>query len=77
MLVRLLHHADHLRIAAGIAAVEAQVAVADVVAEAAQTQLVLDVEESLRQMFRVFAAGAQHVEGDALRGFLADAGQAP
>jgi hypothetical protein len=23
-------------------------------------------------MFRVFAAGAQHVEGDALRGFLAD-----
>jgi hypothetical protein len=27
-------------------------------------------------MFRVIAAGAQHVEGDALRGFLADAGQA-
>jgi len=72
---RFLDHADHFWIAAGIAAVEAQVAFANVVAEAAETQLVLNVEEGLREMFGVFAAGAQHVEGDALRGFLADAGQ--
>ena len=74
--VRLLHHADHVRIAVGFAAVLAQLAVADVVADAAEAQLVLDVEDRLGQVLGVLAAGAQHVEGEALRGFLPDAGQA-
>ena len=42
----------------------------------AEAQLVLDVENGLRQVLGVLAAGAQHVKGEALRGFLADAGQA-
>ena len=54
----------------------AQLAVADVVADAAEAQLVLHVEDGLRQMLGIFAAGAQHVERDALRGLLPDAGQA-
>ena len=42
----------------------------------AEAQLVLHVEDGLREMLGVVAAGAQHVERDALRGLLADAGQA-
>ena len=51
-------------------------AVGDVVADAAEAELVLDVEDGLREVLGVVAAGAQHVEGEALRGLLADAGQA-
>ncbi len=54
----------------GIAAVLAELAVADVVAYAAEAQLVLHVENGLRQVLGIVAAGAQHVERDALRGFL-------
>ena len=59
-----------------IAAVLAQLAIADVVADAAQAQLVLHVQDGLRQVLGIVAAGAQHVERDPLRGLLADAGQA-
>ena len=43
--VRLFHHADHLGIAVGVAAVTAQIALADVVAHAAQAELVLHFAE--------------------------------
>ena len=59
-----------------VAAILAGLAVADVVAERAEAQLVLDVEDRLRQVLGVVAAGAQHMEGEPLRGFLADAGEA-
>ena len=65
-----------LRIAVGVAAELAQLAVADVVADAAQAQLVLDVEDGLRQVLGILAPGAQHVKREALRGLLPDAGQA-
>jgi len=74
--VRLLHHADHLRVAVAIAAELAQFAFGDVVADAAEAEFILDVQDGLREVLGVVAAGAQHVEGEALRGLLADAGQA-
>ena len=74
--VRLLHHADHFRVAAAVAAILAQLARGDVVADAAQAELILDVQDGLRQVLGVVAAGAQHVEGEALRRLLADAGKA-
>ena len=74
--VRLLHHADHLRIAAGVAAVLAQLARGDVVADFAKAELILDVQDGLRQVLGIVASGAQHVERDALRRLLPDAGQA-
>ena len=73
--MRLLHHADHRRVAVRIAAVRAQLAVADVVADAAEAELVLDVEQRLRQVLGIVAAGAQHVKREPLRGLLPDAGQ--
>ena len=74
--VRLFHYDHGLGIARGIAAILAEVAIADVVAEGADAKLVFDVEDGLGEALGVLAAGAQHVEGDALRGLLADAWKA-
>ena len=64
------------RIASGIAAELAHFAVADVVADAAEPELVLDVQNGLRQLLGVVAAAAQDMKREALRGLLPDAGQA-
>jgi hypothetical protein len=45
--VRLFHHADDARIAVGIGAIGAQLAIADVVADAAEAEFVFDVEDRL------------------------------
>ena len=56
--VRLLHHADHFRVAVAVAAILAQFAVGDVVADAAQAELILDVQDGLHQVLGVLASGA-------------------
>ena len=72
----LLDHAQHLLVAVGVAAKYAQVAVADVVADAAEAQLVLHVEQGLGKLFGVLARGTQDMKRQPLRGLLADARQA-
>src|SRR6185312_6267686 len=74
-IVRLLNDADDGLIAMRIAAEIADLAIADVIADGANAELILDVEDRLRQPFGIFAAGAQHVERNALRRFLPDARQ--
>src|SRR5574341_387443 len=71
--VRLLDHAHHRGVATGIRAERAQLAVADVVAGGAQAELVLDVENRLREVFGIFPRGAEDVESKSLRGLLPDA----
>ena len=73
--VRLFHHAHDFGVAIAIAAILADLAIGDVVADAAQAELVLYVEDGLREMLGILAFGAQYVKRDALRGFLADAGE--
>src|ERR1035437_3089115 len=63
-------------LAVRVAAVRAQLAFGDVVADAAQAELILDVQDGLRQVLGIVARGAQHVEREALRRLLPDAGQA-
>ena len=53
-------------IAVRIAAILAQFAVADVVADRADAQLIFHIEQRLRQPFRVFARRAQNVKCDAV-----------
>src|SRR5258708_4265040 len=62
-------------IAMRVAAEIAQLAVADVVADGAGSQVVLDVHQGLGQPLRVFAWSAQNMERQTLRRFLADSGQ--
>ena len=59
-----------------IAAIRAQLGVADVVALGADPQVVFDVEQRCRQPRGIVARGAQDMEREPLRRFLADAGQA-
>src|SRR5437764_3824157 len=73
--MRLLHHADDFLVARGIAAVETELALADVVADAAKLQLILHVENRLRQSLGVVTGGAQHMEGNPLRRLLPDSGK--
>ena len=75
-IVRLLHHADDLPVAPGVAAILAQFGIADVIADRADAQLVFNVENGLREVLGIVAAGAHYVKRDALRGLLADARQA-
>jgi hypothetical protein len=56
--VRLLHHANYFRIAVAVAAILAQFAVGDVVADATQAELILNVQDGLRQVLGIVAAGA-------------------
>jgi hypothetical protein len=46
------------RIAVRIAAEDAQIAVADVVADTAEAQLVVDIQQGLGELFGVVARGA-------------------
>src|SRR5215469_16845713 len=70
--VRLLLHANHVRIAVGVGAVKTQLALADVVAHTTQPQLVLHIEDGLHQVFRILALGPQYVKCNALRRLLTD-----
>ncbi len=72
----LFDHAHNLRVAIGVAAILADLAIRDVVADAAEAELILDVQDGLREVLGILAAGAQHVERKPLRRLLADAGEA-
>ncbi len=74
-IVRLLDYADLRLFAVRIAAIETQLAVADVVARCADAELVFDVKNRLREIFGVFPWGAEQMKCNALRGFLANARQ--
>jgi hypothetical protein len=73
--VRLLDHAEQAPVPLRIAAERAQLAVADVVTDAAEPQLVFDVEQGPGQIFGLIPARAQDMESEALGRFLSDAGQ--
>src|SRR5262245_17406076 len=74
--VRLLDHTDHLAVAAGIAAEQAKLALADVVANAAENNSFFYIEYRLREMLRVLAGRAEDMERQPLCGFLANPRQA-
>ena len=59
-----------------IAAIIAQLAIADVVADGANSELVFDVHQRLRQPLGGFPIVAQNVKREPLRRLLPDAGQA-
>ncbi|HWF46214.1 MAG TPA: hypothetical protein VG168_04345, partial [Bryobacteraceae bacterium] len=50
--------------------------IADVIALSADPELIFDVQQSLRELLRVLAWGAQQMERYPLRRFLTDAGEA-
>ena len=54
--MRLFYHTDHAPVAVRIPAELAKLAIGNVVADGAQSQLVLNVEYGLRQVFGVVAA---------------------
>ncbi len=73
--VRFFHDADYMMVAIGVAAELALLAIADVVTGGAESQLIFDVEDRLRETLRVVTSGTQDMEGKTLRGLLADAGE--
>jgi hypothetical protein len=73
--VRLFHDANHRGSPVGSRQYWQSSLVADVIADAAKSQLVLDVENGLSEVLGVVTAGAQHLKGHALRGLLPDAGK--
>ena len=74
--VRFFHYADHGPIAMRVAAVVTNFTVADVIADRADAQLVLDIDEGLGQALRVLPWSSQNVKGQPLCRFLADSRQA-
>ena len=75
-IVRLLDHTDLGVFTVRIAAVQTKFPIADVVAAGADAELVLNIENGLRQIGSVFARGPKQVKGDTLSGFLADTWEA-
>lgn len=73
--MRLFNHTDYGLIAVRIAAEKAQFGIADVIADGAESEFVLDVENGCSQPLCVFAVGSQQVKRNALCGLLADAWQ--
>src|SRR5262249_9371474 len=72
----LRHHADRARVAARVRTRGAGVLLGQVAAYRAQPDLVLDVEDGLRQLARIGRLRAHEVECEPLRSLLADPGQA-
>jgi len=72
---RLFYDADETLVARRTAAIGAGINVSDVVANRAESEVLLEREDSLRERCGVRIAPAQDVEGIALRGFRADAGK--
>src|SRR5690606_4694144 len=73
--LRLLHDADDVGVAARVAADPALRLFRDVPAGAAEADLVLDLLERLGEALDVRRVGGEEVEGDPLRALGADAGQ--
>ena len=71
----LLDDAHQALVAGGAGAIEAGIDVGDVVADGAEAQALLDLADRGGERFGVLIVGAQDVKGQALRGFVADAGQ--
>ena len=76
LVLRLLDHADHRGVAAGVAADAAQLALGDAEALAAEPDLLLRGDDRLGQAARVLGRGLDHVEREPLRRLRADAGKA-
>ncbi len=72
---RLLDDADQRRVAPLVGADRAARALGEVEADLAEPDLVLDVADRVRERMRVLRRRAQHVEGQALCGAVADAGE--
>ncbi len=71
----LFEDAERALVADGAGAVGAGVDVGDVVAEGAEAELGAEFEDGFGEGAGVFVGGAEDVEGEALRGFGADAGE--
>ena len=74
-IVGLFDDADGAFVAGGAGAIEARVGIGDVVAGRAGADLLLGVANGVGEAESVFGSGAEDVEGEALGGFLADAGE--
>src|SRR6185295_8906583 len=72
----LLHHADQRGVPPFVLADPATRPLCQVEAELAEPHLLLHLSDRLREAERLRVAGTQDVEGEPLRGPLADAGQA-
>ena len=75
MLVGLLDDADGVPVAGGAGAVAAGIDVGDVVADGAEAELFAQDEDGVGEGAGVVVGAAQKVEGEALGGFGADAGE--
>ena len=73
---RLLDDADTGGVAAGVVAEAAGVALGQVLADGAEVDALLDVEQGLGEVVGLGLGGAQDVVGEALGRLGADAGQA-
>ena len=71
----LLDDAHQALIAGGAGAVEAGIDVGDVVADGTEAEALFDVADCGGKSYSILVIGAQDVKGEALRGFVADAGQ--
>ena len=71
----LLDHADQRLVAAGVLADPAARPLGEVEADLAEADLLLDLADRVGEAERVVVVGAQDVEGEPLRGALADPGQ--
>src|ERR1022692_4794283 len=71
----LLDNADELLVASRTAAIDTRIDVGNVVADGAQTQFLFEVTNGGGEGFGVIGAGTENVKGEALRAFVADAGQ--
>ena len=73
---RLLDHADRRPVAVGVGADPAARPLGEVEALLAEADLLLHLADRVAERRRLFVGGAQDVEGEALRGALADPRQA-
>jgi hypothetical protein len=70
--VRLFNDADCPRVAIRILAVGAKLTLADVVAQRAESEVVLHIQDRLSQPFGILSGSPEHVESQPLRGLLPD-----
>jgi hypothetical protein len=73
--MRFFDNTDLRMLSVRIAAVEAQLAIADVITLRADPQLVFNVENGLREILSIFTRNAQQMKRNTLRGLLPDPGQ--
>src|SRR5437868_4157700 len=73
--MRFLHDTQHLLVARSITAEQTEIALADVVTDGAQPELVFDIENGLCQAPGIIAATAHQMKSQPLRRFLSDSGK--